>query len=128
MGQPHVRAKQRRTEVDVIEGGTRLGRFAQVAQAVNNDYGVSRGKPRSKTFGRWALLVDDKIFALSSVSGHFIVRLPKERVQALVAASAGRRAARNGLETDEWLAVQGQSAEDWIALAREALRFVRTLD
>ncbi len=126
--EPNVCVKRCGTELEVIEGSTRLGRFAQVAQAVNNDYGVSRCKPSKKTPGQWALSVDDKLFALSSAGAHFIVRLPRERVQALVASSAGRRADRDGLGTDEWLAVQNPSAENWIALAREALRFVRTLD
>ncbi len=115
-------------EATVTKGLTRLGRFAQVAQALNNEYGVSRATPGGKTLGHWALLVDDKIFARSSVAGHFVVRLPKERVDSLVSAGLGRRLAYGSCYMKEWLAVHGQSAEEWVELARESLRFVRRLD
>jgi hypothetical protein len=128
-GEPEgTRPKDGGTDMNVFEGGTRLGRFAQVAQTLTNEYGVSRGQPSNKTFGCWALLVDGKLFALSSVGSHFTVRLPKRRLDELVAIGAGRKAALTDLQMEEWLVVHCQSAEGWIAVAREALRFVRTLD
>ena len=55
-------------------------------------------------FGSSALKVHDKIFAMISSSGQFVVRLPKARVDALVAADAGERFdANRGRPVKEWL-------------------------
>ncbi len=110
-------------------GGTlTLARFAQVAAALSMEPGVSRGKPASRTFGLWALQADNKTFAKISPTGHFLVRLPKQRVEALATAGRGQRSApRRGGPTNEWLDVHSETSEEWLELAREALGFVRSL-
>ena len=103
-------------------------RFAEVVRALANEPGVSHGKPGSRTFGHSALKVHDKIFAMVSSSGDFVVKLPKARVDALVAGRAGKRfAASNGGLMKEWLQVESSSDGEWLELAREALAFVRSL-
>ncbi len=114
----------------MAEGGAtvKLARFAQVAAALSTEYGVAGGKPASRTFGLWALQVDKKTFAKISPAGHFVVRLPKQRVDALATAGRGRRyEPRRGRPMNEWLDVHSESSDEWRELAREALSFVRSL-
>ena len=102
-------------------------RFAAVVQALEHERGVTHGKAGSRLFGNSALKVHDKIFAMVSSQGHFVVKLPKARVDALVGEGAGRRFdANRGRPMSEWLEVNSESAEDWLELAREALDFVGT--
>lgn len=104
-------------------------RFAEVVQAVGREPGVTFGQPGAKkTFGHSALKVNDKIFAMVSSKGDFVVKLPKQRVDELEAAGAGKRfAAGKGSPMKEWLAVDATSKQDWAELAREALSFLRTV-
>jgi hypothetical protein len=104
-------------------------RFAEVVQALGRESCVRLGQPgASKTFGHSALKFNDKIFALVSSKGTFVVKLPKERVAALVAAGSGTPfQAGKGDPMKEWLAVDASTELDWVALALEALSFVRTV-
>lgn len=103
-------------------------RFAEVVGVLGRKPGVTFGKPGSKLFGQEALKVNDKIFAMISSSGHFVVKLPKARVDALEAAGIGRRfEASRGRPMKEWLEVHSESGEEWIRIAREALEFVGAL-
>ena len=112
--------------VDAAEGPPT--RFGEVVQALANEPGVSHGKPGSRTFGHSALKVHDKIFAMVSSSGDFVVKLPKARVDALEVGRAGKRfAASRGHPMKEWLQVESASDGEWLELAREALAFVRSL-
>ncbi len=71
------------------------------------------------------LKVNHKIFAMISSNGQFVVKLPKARVDDLVAAGSGERFdARRDRPMKEWLEVRSESAEEWLQLAREALEFV----
>lgn len=109
--------------------GIRFRYVERVAEALAQEYGVARGKTSSRTFGSWSLLVDGKLFARTSAGGQFAVRLPRDRVDQLVRAGAGHQLeAHRGRPMKEWLAVHSDSAEEWLALAREALGFVRSLD
>lgn len=102
-------------------------RFAALVDALGNKPGVTHGRPGSRLFGHSALKVHDKIFAMVSSSGHFVVKLPKARVDELVANGAGERfEASQGRPMKEWLDVHSESAEQWLQLAREALEFVGT--
>ncbi len=75
-------------------------------------------------FGRSALRVDNRIFAML-VRGHLVVKLPKQRVDALVAEGHGVRFdANKGTPMKEWLSLDADSALAWPELAREALAFV----
>ena len=102
-------------------------RFAAVVEALRSEPGVSHTGPGSKTFGHEALKVHDKIFAMVSAAGNFVVKLPKARVDALEAERAGNRFEARGKPMKEWLQVDSSSDLVWLPLAREALAFVRSL-
>ena len=74
-------------------------------------------------FGRGALTVKGKIFAMLSSRGEFVVKLPGDRVAALVASGSGKRFASGpGRVMKEWLVVP--PGKEWEARAEEARRFV----
>jgi hypothetical protein len=98
-------------------------RFARVVKAFAGEPRV--GYRTGKGFGSNALKVNDRIFAMMSSKGEFVVKLPKARVEALV--DAGRGAyfdPGRGRLMKEWLAVRSAAA-NWTALAREAYEFVK---
>ena len=102
-------------------------RFAAVVEALARKPGVTHSDARSRLFGSKALKVHDKVFAMVSSSGHFVVKLPKARVDALVDSGAGGRfEASQGRPMKERLQLDPQAPEDWQQLAREALEFVGT--
>jgi len=79
-----------------------------------------------KGFGSSSLKVDGRIFAMLSSRGEFVVKLPRQRVDALVAAGEGvHYDAGRGRPMKEWLALNADSALDWSTLAEEALAFVK---
>jgi hypothetical protein len=96
--------------------------FIRIVDAFAKDQRVSRGKGRG--FGSGALKVDGKIFAMMSSKGKFVVKLPKERVDALVASGQGERFdPGHGRLMKEWVTIlAGQT--HWVKLAREAHRFI----
>jgi hypothetical protein len=70
------------------------------------------------------LRVNNNIFAML-VRGRLVVKLPKSRVDALVAAGEGLRFdPGHGRVMKEWLSAALDSRTDWLALAEEALKFV----
>jgi hypothetical protein len=76
-------------------------------------------------FGGGALTVGGRIFAMRSARGEYVVKLPRERVAALIASGDGRAFdAGRGRVMKEWLAVNERSRIDWTALADEARLFV----
>ncbi|MFF4503570.1 hypothetical protein [Streptomyces sp. NPDC001401] len=80
--------------------------------------------PGGTGFGRSALRVHNKMFAML-VRGRLVVKLPKERVNALVDAGEGDNFdANKGTPMKEWFTLSPESALDWSPLAREALAFV----
>ena len=88
---------------------------------------VTHSKTGSRSFGASALKVHDKIFAMVASGGQFVVKLPKARVDALVATGAGERFdAGRGRPMKEWLEVRSPSPDKWLKLALEALDFVGT--
>jgi hypothetical protein len=77
-------------------------------------------------FGRSSLRFQGKIFAML-VRGRLVVKLPAGRVDALIQAGDGVRFdANKGTPMREWLSLDPDSGQDWLALAREALDFART--
>ncbi|MGI8552752.1 MAG: hypothetical protein ACR2PL_18485 [Dehalococcoidia bacterium] len=54
-----------------------------------------------------------------------MVKLPRQRVDALIAAGEGERFdPGHGRLMKEWVAIEPSSAEAWLPLAREAMPFV----
>ena len=77
-------------------------------------------------FGRTALRFQDKIFAML-VRGRLVVKLPADRVDALVASGQGVRFdANKGRPMKEWFSLDPASGRGWMSLVREALDFART--
>ena len=98
-----------------------------MVQALGRRTGVSHSAAASRRFGSTALKVHDKIFAMLSSQGQFVIKLPKARVDALVAQGVGQRFdANRGRPMNEWLEVNSASREEWLQLAGEALEFVGT--
>jgi hypothetical protein len=91
-----------------------------VVEAFSRDRRVTSGKMMA-SFG---LRVGGKIFAML-VGGELVVKLPRERVDALVAAGRGHAfdPRRDGRLMKEWLVFEGDDPA-WVDLAREAYAFV----
>jgi hypothetical protein len=76
-------------------------------------------------FGRTAVRFQGKIFVML-VRGRLVLKLPEERVDALIAAGDGARFdANKGTPMREWLSLDPESGRPWLPLAREALDFAR---
>jgi uncharacterized protein YcnI len=77
-----------------------------------------------KGFGAGTLKVDGKIFAMISSSGHFVAKLPADRVDEFVRNGIGKRFdAGRGKPMKEWVTLD-DAADRWIEIAKEARRFV----
>ncbi len=100
-------------------------RYATLIDALLGDANVTLGSPGKKGFGSSALQIDGKIFAMLA-GGTLVVKLPRRRVDALIASGEGHRfdPRRDGRLMKEWLALEPTSEEEWLPLAREALEFV----
>ena len=99
-------------------------KFAKIVVALQRSRGVTVGAAK-RGFGSSALCVDGKIFAMVSSKGSFVVKLPRQRVEALLDAGAGVRFEPGpGRVMKEWLAVDPAAEMDWLVLAREARKFV----
>jgi hypothetical protein len=76
-------------------------------------------------FGRSAVRYHGKIFVML-VRGSLVLKLPAQRVAALVAAGEGVHFdANKGTPMKEWLSLDPDSGQAWLPLAREALDFAR---
>ena len=95
---------------------------ALIAALVGRD-GVTAGGGRG--FGANALQVDGRIFAMSNDAG-LVLKLPRDRVAALVASGEGLPFdAGKGRPMKEWVVVPWRSRDASRTLAEEALFFVR---
>lgn len=99
-------------------------RFATIVAELLNHPGVTPPS-EGKAFGSSGLKVHNKIFAML-VRDRLVVKLPKARVDALVATGDGERydPRQDGRLMKEWLVLNPNSQEDWLALSKEALEFV----
>ena len=103
-------------------------RFADIISTLRSKPGVTAPSPDGggrKSFGSSGLKINDKVFAMVSSRGEFVVKLPRDRVDALVTSGDGTRFdPGHGRLMKEWLAVSPESKLDWLALANEAMAFV----
>jgi hypothetical protein len=97
-------------------------RFATLIEALRAEPDVTKDW---KGFGASGLKVKGKIFVMLS-RGRLMVKLPRQRVDALVAAGEGERfdPRRDGRLMKEWLSLEPTSKLEWLPLAKEALAFV----
>lgn len=94
--------------------------FAPIVDAFAADRNVTVGK----MFGSSGLKVGGKVFAMV-VKGKLVVKLPKERVDALVASGKGEYFdPGHGRLMKEWVAVGSGAKASWLGLAKEANQFV----
>ncbi len=102
-------------------------RFAALVAEFAGRPGVEvPGETGPRRFGSDALKVDGSIFAMVT-GGRLVVKLPRDRVDALIASGTGRPFdSGRGRPMKEWLAVAGDDPGTWTALAGEALEFVRS--
>ena len=98
-------------------------RYAVLVEEFLGDTDVEQS---GKGFGSDALKVRGKIFAMLSSQGRLVVKLPRPRVDELVASGDGERfdPRRDGRVMKEWLALAPTSPLEWLPLAREARAFV----
>lgn len=94
-------------------------RFRPLVAAFSPDRRVTSGKMMA-SFG---LRVDGKIFAML-VRGELVTKLPRERVNELVASGQGRQFdPGHGRLMKEWVVLESPDVP-WLELAQEAYRFV----
>ncbi|HEY1294439.1 MAG TPA: hypothetical protein VGJ60_15280 [Chloroflexota bacterium] len=108
---------------------TPAARFETVVDFFAHDPDVTPPEGPSasgRKFGSNGLKFRGKIFAMLS-RDRLVVKLPKRRVDALVASDEGERmVSGGGREMKEWLVVAVDSQLDWTTLAREAHTFAGT--
>jgi hypothetical protein len=104
-------------------------RYAELVAHFEAEPDVSPpGSPVGHTrgFGANALKVDGRIFAMLA-HGRLVVKLPRSRVDELVAAGAGERFdPGHGRIMTEWLSLGEGHEDEWQGLAGEALAFARS--
>ena len=100
-------------------------RYDAIVAALIDQPGVTQSL--KKGFAQYGLKVDDKLFARLIRRGDAIIlKMPKARVDWLADSGDGERLDMgHGKAMKEWVIVHGDSAGDWLDLAREALAFVR---
>jgi hypothetical protein len=111
----------------VSQADSSEARFAAIVEELLGEPGVTPPDNRSGTsrgFGSNALKVNSKIVAFLS-DGRLVVKLPRQRVEALCASGDGQRwDPGHGRLMKEWLALDPESNQNWLTLAKEALAFV----
>ena len=99
-----------------------MDEFEELTKAFADRDGVGVGGGRG--FGANTLQVDARIFAMRG-DGGLVLKLPRERVSALVASGEGLPFdGGKGRAMKEWVLVPWQSGEATRRLAEEALAFV----
>jgi len=98
-------------------------RYRRLVESFLDEPGVS---DRGRGWGASALKVNGRIFAMLSLQGDFVLKLPGARVNRLVESGDGIRFdPRGGRPMKEWVAINPASRKRWSTLAGEALEFVR---
>jgi TfoX/Sxy family transcriptional regulator of competence genes len=94
--------------------------FESIAAKLLSDEAISR----KKMFGSTGLSIGGKVFAMR-VKGKLVVKLPRKRVEALVASGLGEPFdPGHGRLMKEWVAVTATAGDEWLNLAEAAKDFV----
>ena len=98
--------------------------FRKIADRVLDVPGVTEGTGFGSNPG---LRYKTKIFAML-VNGDLVVKLPRERVDAIVSSGAAKRfdPRRDGRVMKEWATVSVDRRREWKKLVDEALEFVKS--
>ena len=78
-----------------------------------------------KRFGSNGLRINGRIFAMLSSENRLVVKLPRARVEALIASGDGVQfdPRHDGRLMKEWLVLKPSSKIEWLELAKEAMAF-----
>lgn len=103
-------------------------RYAALVDAIVSTSDARQGTdvdPSKRGFGSAGQLrIGGKIFAML-VRGRLVLKLPRDRVDGLVAQGVGQRFEPGpGRVMKEWLSVGQASDPEWLALTKEAMTFV----
>jgi len=100
-------------------------KYAELVDAISKRSGVTRVS-EGKGFGSSGQLkVDGRIFAML-VRGELVLKLPRGRVDELVARREGVHFdAGKGKPMREWFVLSPTSRQRWLPLAEEAFDFVK---
>jgi hypothetical protein len=97
--------------------------FERLVTRFSADPSVTPPSPGGR-FGASGLKVGGKLFAMIS-DGELVVKLPKERVDELVASGTGKRFdPGHGRLMKEWVTIAVRHGRRWGTLAEEARHFV----
>lgn len=120
-------ALPRRDPVTMPTTATPEERYATIVEALLGEPGVTYSSDPTgsrKKFGSSALKIHGKIFAML-VGDRLVVKLPRQRVDALIANREGERfLPGHGRQMKEWLTVEPLFGDGWLLLAKEAMVFV----
>jgi TfoX/Sxy family transcriptional regulator of competence genes len=95
-------------------------------QSIAEKYGGPPDAPPRRGFGSDALKVNGKIFAALS-NGRLLLKLPSERVDALVTAKLAERFSTGaGRPKKEWCTIAPSTTADWLRLSDEARQYVNS--
>ena len=102
-------------------------RYATIAKTLLGHPGVTQAPEEArvrKSFGSNGLKIRNKIFVML-VRGRLVAKIPRQRVDELIAAGDGDRFdPGHGRLMKEWLVLNPGSKQEWLPLAQEALKFV----
>ena len=93
-------------------------------QALVDRWGRPTDEAPRRGFGADALKIEGKIFAALS-KGRLLLKLPRERVDALIESGVGERFATGaGRPKKQWVTIGAEHARLWQPLADEARQYV----
>jgi hypothetical protein len=82
------------------------------------------GLRRGKAFGLPVIKIEGKI-AVAYHEGQLVLKLPPERIAALIEEERGTPFSAYGKTMGGWIALAPVADGDWLALTEEAIAFVR---
>lgn len=95
--------------------------FAPIVAAFTGDAAVTLARMFSSS---GVLKVDGRVFCMV-VKGKFVAKLPKDKVDTLVASGSGEYFdPGHGRLMKEWIAMEVKTKRAWLGLAREAREYV----
>jgi hypothetical protein len=98
-------------------------RFAKLARQLAD--GDERQEPHRKGFGTASLFVGRKMFGRLSDSGALVLKLPPNRVEALIASGVGSGwHPGSGTPLKEYVAIGTEHQGSWLRLAKESRQYM----
>ncbi|SRR5260370_42490150 len=95
-------------------------RFDAVVETLRAQTGVTVGR----MFGSPGLKVGGKVFSML-VKGRLVVKLPRQRVEAIIASGSGEYFdPGHGWPSKEWVAIHPNDESHWLNVSEEAMNFV----